>query len=110
MIETESGKIVAATDENDEGKFRETSPYYLNGVHGPYIQNPVYELSLQSPTMYISAPIRSAAGHVLGVLAGRLNLNEMNSIITRRTGIYRTDDAFLVNTSNLFVTQPRFAA
>jgi HAMP domain-containing protein len=109
VIEAESGKIVTATDETDEGKFRETHPYYLNGLYSPYIQNPVYELSLQSPTMYISAPIRSAAGRVLAVLAGRLNLNEMNRIITRRTGIYRTDDAFLVNTSNLFVTQPRLA-
>jgi PAS domain S-box-containing protein len=109
VIEAESGKIVAATDENDEGKFRETHPYYLNGLHGPYIQNPVYELSLQSPAMYISAPIRSAAGDVLGVLAGRLNPNEMHTIVTRRTGTYRTYDAFLVNTSNLFVTQPRLA-
>ena len=109
VIEAESRKIVAATDETDEGKFRETHPYYLNGLHGPYIQNPVYELSLQGPAMYISAPIRSAAGDVLGVLVGRLNPNELYNIVTRRTGIYRTYDAFLVNTSSLFVTQPRLA-
>src|SRR5512132_3197174 len=32
----------------------------------------------------------------------------MNAIINRRTGLHETDDAYLVNTSNLFVTQPRF--
>ena len=44
----------------------------------------------------------------MGVLAGRLNLDEMNSIINRRTGLHQTDDAYLVNNSSLFVTQPRF--
>ncbi|MFH0879547.1 MAG: ATP-binding protein, partial [Lentisphaerota bacterium] len=32
----------------------------------------------------------------------------LNGIITRRTGLTKTDDAYLVNTSHLFVTQPRF--
>jgi PAS domain S-box-containing protein len=34
-------------------------------------------------------------------------MDEMNAIIQRRSGLHQTDDAYLVNTSNLFVTQPR---
>jgi len=34
----------------------------------------------------------------------------MNEIIVRRTGLHQSDDAYLVNTSSLFVTQPRFIA
>ncbi|MEW5957485.1 MAG: PAS domain S-box protein, partial [Chloroflexota bacterium] len=49
-----------------------------------------------------------SGGQLLGVLVGRLDLAEMNTIINRRTGLYQTDDAFLVNTSNLFITQPHF--
>jgi len=44
---------------------------------------------------------------VIAVLAGPLNMDEMNAIIQRRSGLHQTDDAFLVNTSSLFVTQPR---
>ena len=60
--------------------------------------------------MYVAAPLRSADGRLLGVLAGRVNLAEMNAIVARRTGLRQTADTFLVNTSNLFVTQPRFIA
>ena len=45
---------------------------------------------------------------MLGVLAGNLDLGKMNEIVSRRTGLRQSDDAFLVNTSELFVTQPRF--
>ncbi len=44
----------------------------------------------------------------MGVLAGNLDLGKMNDIVARRTGLRQSDEAFLVNTSELFVTQPRF--
>jgi hypothetical protein len=46
-------------------------------------------------------------GRVTAVLAAPLKLEQMNEIILRRTREHDTDDAFLVNPSNLFVTQPR---
>jgi PAS domain S-box-containing protein len=58
--------------------------------------------------MTAAAPLISADGQLLAVLAGRLKLEEMNTIVNRRTGLYDTEDALLVNTSRLFVTQPRF--
>ena len=58
--------------------------------------------------MTASSPLKTRQGQLVGVLAGRLNLDEMNSIINRRTGLHQTDDAYLVNNSSLFVTQPRF--
>jgi hypothetical protein len=39
-----------------------------------------------------------------------MNLSEMSAIITRRPGLYQSDDAYLVNTSHLFVTQPRLTS
>ena len=54
-----------------------------------------------------AAPIFSPDEKVIAVLAGLLNMDEMNIIIQRRSGLHQTDDAFLVNSSNLYVTQPR---
>jgi methyl-accepting chemotaxis protein len=45
---------------------------------------------------------------VVGVLAARLNLAALNAIAQRRTGLRRTEDAFLFNAEQFPVTQPRF--
>ena len=46
--------------------------------------------------MTASAPIRGPDERLLGVLAGRLNLEQMNAIISRRNGLDQTEDAYLV--------------
>lgn len=108
VIAPESGRVIVATDANEEGTFKEDRAYFIQGRHELYVQNPHYALRLRAPTMVVSAPLRGDDGRLLAVLAGRLNLERMNIIISRRTGLNQTDDAFLVNSSNLFVTQPRF--
>ena len=107
VIDATSGKVIASTIANDGGKFRDGQPFFTNGLKATYIQNLYYDLSLQKISMVGSAPILSPDGWVVAVLAGRLNMDEMNSIIQRRSGLHQSDDAFMVNTSNLFVTQPR---
>lgn len=108
VIELKTGRVIASTDPIEEGKFKEHLSYFINGKERPYIQNPYYDISLQSPAMTAAAPILSRTGRPIAVIAGHLNLNELNEIIVRRTGLHKTDNSFLVNTSHLFVTQPRF--
>jgi PAS domain S-box-containing protein len=107
VLDPESGQVLAATDAGDVGKFKEDQPFFLNGKLGPFVQNPYHDLAFGGATATASAPILSADGRVVAVLAGHLDLAEMNDIITRRTGLHRTDEAYLVNTASLFVTQPR---
>ena len=99
VIDAETGQVIAATDPLEEGKFKENCPYFINGKNGPYVQNIYYSLVLQGPAMTTAAPLHSAEGRLLGVLAGRLNLAELNAIINRRTGLHQTDDTYLANTS-----------
>lgn len=108
MLHPETGQVLASTNPAEEGKFRENRSYFLNGKTGPYVQNLYYSLATQSIAMTASAPLRAADGQLLGVLTAHLDLTEMNDIFKRRTGLHQTDDAYLVNTSSLFVTQPRF--
>src|SRR3990172_8702346 len=107
IIDPQAGQVIAATNPGEEGKFKEDRPFFINGKIGPYVQNLYYSVALQGPAMTAAAPLRTPDGRLLGVLAGRLDLAEMNAIINRRTGLRQTDDAYLVNTSSLFVTQPR---
>jgi signal transduction histidine kinase len=107
IIAADSGQVILSTDPAAEGTFKEDQPYYINGKNGPFFQTLYISPALQSPAMTVSAPILTANGRLLGILAARLNLAEMQAIIDRRTGLRQSDDSYLVNTSNLFATQPR---
>ncbi|MCJ7625284.1 MAG: PAS domain-containing protein, partial [Anaerolineaceae bacterium] len=107
VIDAQTGRILVSTDAGEEGKFKEDQPYFINGMQAPYIQNPYYDLSLGRAGMTAAAPIFSPDGRLAAVLAGPLNMDDMNAIIQRRTGLHQSDTAFLVNSSHLFVTQPR---
>jgi PAS domain S-box-containing protein len=108
VIHPETGQVLASTSRDQEGKFKEDRPYFVNGRMAPYVQNLYYSITRQSVAMAVSAPLRTADGQLLGVLAAQLDLSELDEILKRRTGLRRTDDAYLVNTSRLFATQPRF--
>jgi PAS domain S-box-containing protein len=110
VLDPQDGQVIADSDGQEEGMYREDQPYFVNGKVGPFVENVYYSSALQAPTMTISAPVMTGDGRLGAVLAARIDLREMNAIIQRRTGDRQTDDAFLVNTSRLFVTQPRLVA
>ena len=107
VIEAASGRVIAATDPLEEGKIRADQAYFLNGLKAAIVQNPNYDPAQQRPIMMAAAPILSLDGPVLAVLAGQLNIEDVNAIIQRRSSLHQTDDSFLVDTSNRFVTAPR---
>ncbi len=86
---------MVSTDEADEGKFMDDQPFFKNGKKSPFIQTISVSLQTRIPTMRVSAPIRSEDGQVLAILVGETDLNELNSLINRRSGLRRSDDSFL---------------
>jgi PAS domain S-box-containing protein len=108
VLDPASGKVMASTDAAQEGKSKKNDPYFINGRLDSYVKNPYLSATLRMPGMAVSTPIRSDAGKLLGVLVARLDLGALNAIVTQRTGLRRSDDAYLVNPASQFVTQPRF--
>lgn len=108
VIEPETGRVLAATNPAEEGQLHADQPYFSKGREGPYVTNVYYSPVLNAPAVTAAAPLRLTDGRRVAVLAGRLNLEELNTIISRRTGLHQTDDALVVNASSIFVTQPRF--
>ena len=108
FIEAESGQVLVATDPGGEGKFKENLSFFIEGKREPYVSEMYYSTSLGRPAMTAAAPVKTADGRLLGVLAGQLDLDVLNTFIKRRTGQRQTDDAFLTNSIGLLVTQPRF--
>ena len=110
LLDPETGDVLVASDPQEEGQNKADRLYFLDGRFAPTVQGPYYSPQLQVPAATAAAPVFAADGQLIGVLAGRLDLEELNSIVQRRAGLHQSDDVYLVNTTNLFVTQPRFAA
>ncbi len=107
ILEPITGMVLVSTSPAEEGTFKEDRPYFINGQNEPFVQNVYFSIGCQCPSMTAAAPIKSNNGELLAVVAGKLNLDGMGVIINRSSGQYQTADAYLVNTSHLFVTQPR---
>ena len=108
VIEPDLGMIIASTERGERGKLKENRPYFLNGKNGPYVQNPYYSFHFRGLAMTFSAPILSQDGTLLAVLAGRGDLTDINGIVTRSSGLYQSEDVYIVDSSSLLLTQPRF--
>jgi len=96
VMEPEGGKVLASTSPAEEGKSKLGHPYFDNGKTGLYLQKPYHSSDLNVGLMTVALPLRATNGRVVAVLAGRFNLVVLNTITLRRSGLYRTEDAFLV--------------
>ncbi|MFZ3049019.1 MAG: ATP-binding protein [Desulfatirhabdiaceae bacterium] len=102
------GIILASSDPRQDSKYRDTQPYYLEGKNLTHVQGVYYSPSLEQAAMTIGTPITDKQGNLIAVLAGRLNLDELSRIMSLKSGKNRTEDTYLVNRFNFFVTEPRF--
>jgi PAS domain S-box-containing protein len=108
ILRAADGLIVISTDRKQEGKYREKSPFFVAGKTHTTIQNVYFSMALQQPGMTISTPLKDSHGNLVAVLAGRLDLSTLSQMMERRSGLSPTEDTYLVNTFNFFITEPRF--
>ncbi len=103
------GQILVSSLEKNEGMFRESEPYFVEGLSGTFVQNVYYSMLLEKPTITIATPVKSEAGELLAVLAAHVDLTEMSKIMQQGSDISRSEETYLVNKFNFFVTESRFA-
>jgi len=103
-----NGRVVVSTNQEQEGKILKTLSFFHNGLIGPSITPPSYELSLQNYSIVVSQPLTNRYGRVIGVLAGRANLNTLNEIMNQRAGLGETGETYVVNSNNAVLTSLRF--
>jgi PAS domain S-box-containing protein len=108
IIRASDGLILVSTREELEGKYREDKAFFVEGQKAAYIGNVDFEVTLGEQVMHISTPVKDENGAVIAVLSGHLNLADMSAIMTRRTGLRKTEETYLVNTFNFMVTESRF--
>jgi signal transduction histidine kinase len=108
IIRPGDGLVLISTDEKQEGKYQSDKPFFINGKVRTFIQNVYYSMTIQQPAMTVGTPIKDRQGNLVAVLAGRLNLSDLSVIMEKSSGLSQSEDTYLVNNFNFFITEPRF--
>ena len=108
ILRAGDGRVLISTDSVQEEKSKELMPFFVNGKTRTFVQNVYYSMSLQQPVMTVGTPLKDRQGHVIAVLAGRFDLAELSEIMEQRSPMKKTEDSYLVNAFNFFVTETRF--
>jgi signal transduction histidine kinase len=98
-----NGKVLLSTNKSHENEIHSIDDYFIEGLKGPYIQQPSYSLSAGEMTVVTSAPI-SIDGTLVGVVAGRASLESLNNIMIQRAGLGSTGETYLVGSNHHLLT------
>jgi hypothetical protein len=108
IIRASDGLILVSTHEGLEGKYREDEAFFIEGQKATYVGNVEFEITTGEQVMHISTPEKNEDGTVIAVLAAHLSLADISTIMTRRTGLHKSEETYLVNTFNFMVTESLF--
>ncbi|WP_051327167.1 sensor histidine kinase [Desulfatibacillum aliphaticivorans] len=108
IMEPAKGSVIVSSDQTQEGKIKKDRPFFREGKTRTSIQNVYYSMSIREPAITISAPLKSLDGKLMGVLAARVDISTLSNIISRRSSMLKTEDTYLVNKFNFFITEPLF--
>ena len=108
LLRAEDGFILAATEKSYEGKFRAGQIFFEEGKNQTYVDGVVFQFSEGEIHMHVSTPILDEGGKTIAVLVGHADLKELSTIIGQRGSTIASEDSYLVNAFNFFVTDPLF--
>ena len=108
LLRADDGLILAATEKNYEGKFRAEQRFFEEGKNQTYVDGVVFQFSEGESHMHVSTPILDEGGNTIAVLVGHADLKELSTIIGQRGSTIASEDSYLVNAFNFFVTDPLF--
>lgn len=100
--------VEVSTKKEHEGKIKSSEGYFIEGKKRTYIQSFYYDLTQQEPTITISTPVKNEDQETIGVLVAIIDPEEINKIMTERSGLGETGETILVNKFNLLVSKSRF--
>ncbi|MCX6744407.1 MAG: ATP-binding protein [Candidatus Parcubacteria bacterium] len=106
IMDKDEGKVIYSTDKNNIGKIKTNREYFIEGKKNTHIQKFFFSEDLQAPTAVIASPILDNNQKLIGVLASRLNLEDINKMMTGNSGLGMNGETYLLNSSNFFISQP----
>ena len=109
MLNKTDGCVMVSTDPRLEGKFRENESFFIEGRKRTFVDEVTYALTTEEMVMHISTPIVDGRGKLIAVLSGHVDWKEMCNIMRLGSDVSQSQETYLVNRFNYFVTEGRFA-
>lgn len=107
LLSVPGGELVASTTDAHVGKLMANRDFYREGQKYTYVEGVHFSMTLMQPSMVVSTPIKNSQGEeTIAVLGGRLNLQKLSEIIKQRSSHWNSENSYLVNTQNFFITNP----
>ncbi len=96
IIDT-AGKILVSTEKGNEGKSVKDREYFEQGSIKTYFQDFFLSSVTGRSSLVVASPIKKQNGTLLGVLAGRINLDEFYKIISDVSGLGSSGESCIGN-------------
>lgn len=100
------GVVLVSTRPEQEGKIFTNRLFFAAGLIGDYIESPIYDPVLERVSVILSRPVVTSDGSLLGVMAGRANMNQINQIILDPKQFDLTSNTYLLNANSIALTRP----
>jgi GAF domain-containing protein/HAMP domain-containing protein len=102
------GKVVLSTNQTLEGKNKRSLAYFQEGSQKVTLTPAYRSEDLARITMVAAGPVRNTNGETLGVLAGRVNMTQLNEIMLQQAGLGETGEIYLITENHIILTPSRF--
>ena len=109
IVMDKQGKVVACTEEKEMGIDKSQDPYFIGAKEKDFFIKDVYQSKVSGKIGYVSSSaIRDIkTGEFLGVFGERINLHNLNEILSNKMGLGETGENYLVNKDGLMLTESR---
>ncbi len=108
ILSDHGGKVLFSTNSENEGEYRSGDTFFRKGQNALYVQGVYPWRETAEPTITISRPLLDANGVKTGVLAVHLDLERLDAIVGDHPDAAISEEAYLVDKYNTFVSSERF--
>lgn len=107
----QNGRVILSTERLQEGKFVDNKRYWEEALTGAnYVQSPTYFPATGSTTVVAVRPVFNEEEEVIGAVAGRADMLQLNEIMSERSGLGESGETYLVGQSRALLTASQYEA
>lgn len=108
LLDSKNGKVILSTNAKQIGEIHKHITYFIKGKQQTSVQTVFYAPALEQAAVVISTPVKNQLGELIAVLVSHLDPAEMSAIMLFSNNVNTTEETYLVNKYNFFVTDSRF--
>jgi diguanylate cyclase (GGDEF)-like protein/PAS domain S-box-containing protein len=108
IIDAAGGKVLVSNSPTEVGASKLGRTYFENGKTAGYLQPPYQSADLHEEAITAAAPLRTSDGRTTAVIATRLHLTDLATLVQIRSGLHRSSESYLISSGQVAITAPLF--